>query len=163
MFFKKKGKDEKANAASEAINANEAIIANEATSANEAIIANESSTATESTTAASTLPCHIKIYCVGGYSTSFWAKNVTTEFANQRINAEVSAYPIADIDATGAEADMILIGPQARYIEQKARNLFPKTTIAVVPFDVFGRANGAAGVEFIKTLSSSLGESHTQE
>ncbi|MDR1771354.1 MAG: hypothetical protein LBS02_12045 [Hungatella sp.] len=142
MLFKKKEKEKKAS---------------------KVINANESAVASESTAAARALPCRIKIYCVGGYSTSFWAKNVTAEFAVRGISAEVSAYPIADIDATGAEADMILIGPQARYIEEKARKLFPETPIAVVPFDVFGRANGTAGVEFIKNLSESSGKSHIQE
>jgi PTS system cellobiose-specific IIB component len=92
----------------------------------------------------------IKIFCAGGFSTSLWAKNVEAEMKKQGINGTVSAFSVAMLEEEGANADAILIGPQTRYIASQAEELYPSKPIEVVPFTVFGRADGVAGVEYLK-------------
>lgn len=94
----------------------------------------------------------VKIFCVGGYSTSLWALNVTKEMQKQNFSGEVTAYPVSDAKNEGGNADIILLGPQTRYLLGEVETSFPNKKVTVVPFEIFGQANGEKGLAYIKRL-----------
>lgn len=94
----------------------------------------------------------VKIFCVGGFSTSLWALNVTKEMQKQNFSGEVTAYPVSDAKNEGGDADIILLGPQTRYLLGEVETNFADKKVSVVPFEIFGQANGEKGLAYIKTL-----------
>jgi PTS system cellobiose-specific IIB component len=94
----------------------------------------------------------IKIFCAGGFSTSLWALKTEEELEKQGIVATVTAYPVASIEAEGRNADAILIGPQARYVEEDTKKAYPDKIIEIVPFTIFGRVDGEENVKYLKEI-----------
>ncbi|GAX46438.1 PTS sugar transporter subunit IIB [Pseudolactococcus reticulitermitis] len=94
----------------------------------------------------------IKIFCAGGFSTSLWALKTEEALHQQGISGTVSAYPVAEIETEGANADAILIGPQTRYVEADAKKAYPDKIIEVVPFTIFGRVDGEANIKYLKEI-----------
>lgn len=97
-------------------------------------------------------PLVIKIFCAGGFSTSLWALKTEEALHKHGIAANVTAYPVANIEIEGADADAILIGPQTRYVEADAKKSYPKKIVEVVPLTIFGRVDGEANVQYLKEI-----------
>ncbi|MDR2832831.1 MAG: hypothetical protein LBV67_03855 [Streptococcaceae bacterium] len=93
-----------------------------------------------------------RIFCAAGASTSLWAQNVQKAMDAQGRNMEIRAFSISVIDEEAGAADIVLIGPQTRYVENDVKAKFPDKTVAVVPMQTFGLMNGDQGLKFIDTL-----------
>ncbi|SEP02205.1 PTS system, cellobiose-specific IIB component [Paenibacillus sophorae] len=94
----------------------------------------------------------VRIFCSAGASTSLWARNVQKAMDEKGLDAEIRAYSTSVVYEEGVKADVILIGPQTRYVEQDVKNKFPEKKVAVVPVQIFGLMNGEKGLEFIISL-----------
>jgi PTS system cellobiose-specific IIB component len=94
----------------------------------------------------------VRIFCSAGASTSLWAQNVQKSMDAQSRDMDIKAYSISVLDDEADEADVILIGPQTRYVENDVKAKYPNKTVAVVPMQTFGLMNGDKGLEFIDTL-----------
>ena len=57
----------------------------------------------------------IVLLCNGGLSTGILVKKMKAAAEAQDFACEISAAPVSDAEAVGAEADLILLGPQVRY------------------------------------------------
>jgi len=93
-----------------------------------------------------------RIFCSAGASTSLWAQNVQKAMDAAGRDMEIKAYSISVIDDEAGVADVILIGPQTRYVENDVKAKFPDKTVAVVPMQTFGLMNGEQGLKFIDSL-----------
>jgi PTS system cellobiose-specific IIB component len=104
--------------------------------------------------AASTREGHltVRIFCSAGASTSLWAQNVQKAMDAASFDGDIQAYSISVVDDEAKDADIVLIGPQTRYMENEVKAKFPDKTVAVVPMQTFGLMNGEKGLEFIETL-----------
>lgn len=94
----------------------------------------------------------IKIFCAGGFSTSLWALKTEEVLHRQGIASKVTAYPVANIETEGKNADAILIGPQTRYVEADTKKMYPDKIIEVIPFTIFGRVDGEANVKYLREI-----------
>ena len=57
----------------------------------------------------------IVLLCNGGLSTGILVKKMKAAAEAQDFACEISAAPVSDAEAVGAEADLILLGPQVKY------------------------------------------------
>lgn len=92
----------------------------------------------------------IRLFCNAGMSTSMLVKKMQESAAQQGIEVEIIAYPLSDLSAHMDEADIILLGPQIGYEEQRVRSLCePKgIPMGVIPMMDYGMMNGAKVLEY---------------
>lgn len=96
------------------------------------------------------------IFCSAGASTSLWAAKAQKVANEQGKQIEIKAHTIAIVADEGAKADIILIGPQARYMEKKVKAQFPEKPVSVVPMQIFGLMNGEDSLDYIETVIEEL-------
>ncbi|SKA02501.1 Phosphotransferase system cellobiose-specific component IIB [Pilibacter termitis] len=94
----------------------------------------------------------VRIFCSAGASTSLWAQNVQKSMDAQGRDMTIKAFSISVLDDEATDTDIILIGPQTRYVENDVKAKYPNKIVAVVPMQTFGLMNGDKGLEFIDTL-----------
>lgn len=87
----------------------------------------------------------ILLFCNAGMSTSMLVTKMRKEAASKNIDAVITAYPEAQMSRYIGEADVVLLGPQIRYVLPKAKVLCEKNS---VPIDMinsadYGMMNGA--------------------
>ena len=76
---------------------------------------------------------NIVLACAAGASTSILVRKVIEA-------GQAKGYD--KIATTSKEADVILIGPQARYFVEKVNQLVPNTPCAVIAYQDYGMMNG---------------------
>jgi PTS system cellobiose-specific IIB component len=89
----------------------------------------------------------VRIFCSAGMSTSLFAQKMQQEAEKRGLDFDVEAYGLAEVDAEGPKADVILIGPQARYMVNEVSKKFPNTPVKDVPMQVFGLMQGDKGLD----------------
>ncbi len=94
----------------------------------------------------------VRIFCSAGASTSLFASTVQKVMDAKGFDGEIKAYSASTINENGVSADVILIGPQSRFLEPNVKKMFPDKKVAVVPPQIFGAMNGEKGLEYILSL-----------
>lgn len=93
----------------------------------------------------------IVLACGAGMSTSMLASKMTKEAKIQNLDVVVEAIPIAKIDDTIKEekVDVLLLGPQVRYMEKDISELLKPMGIphAMIPMQDYGLMNGKKVLE----------------
>lgn len=97
----------------------------------------------------------IYLFCNQGMSTSMLVKKMQAAVAEMHYDAAIAAWPLSEVDVKGAEADMILLGPQVRYAVKKIAAQFPDKKVDAVDMRSYGLMDGKAVVEMAKKV---LGE-----
>lgn len=95
----------------------------------------------------------ITLFCSAGMSTSMFAKKMQEAADERGLNYEIEAYGLAEVDEKGPDADIILIGPQARYIVSEVAEKFPNTPVKDIPMQMYGLMQGEKGLDFAMKLS----------
>ena len=89
----------------------------------------------------------ILLICSAGMSTSFMVEKMKKSAQNKGIEVEISAIP----DATAVEyvnkVDLVLLGPQVRYLEKNMKELFGATPVSVIDMVSYGTMNGEKVLE----------------
>lgn len=91
----------------------------------------------------------ILLVCSAGMSTSLLVMKMNVAASQLGIAVNIRATAEADLEDNLAGTDIVLLGPQVRYLESKLRSRVP----ADVPIDVigsvdYGTMNGAKVLEF---------------
>ncbi|GFH43388.1 PTS sugar transporter subunit IIB [Lactococcus hodotermopsidis] len=94
----------------------------------------------------------VRIFCSAGMSTSLFAQKIQQEADARGLDFDVEAYGLAEIDTEGPKADVILIGPQARYMVAEVTKKFPDTPVKDVPMQMFGLMQGDKGLDLALEL-----------
>lgn len=94
----------------------------------------------------------VRIFCSAGASTSLFAVNVQKAMDAKGFDGDIKAYSASTVSENGASADIILIGPQSRFLKPDVEKKFPEKTVSVVPPQVFGAMNGEKGLAYIISL-----------
>jgi len=81
----------------------------------------------------------IYLFCSAGMSTSLLVQKM--EKASNG-SVEIHAFPVSDISKKGAEANVILLGPQVKYMEHKVQEEFPDINVNVIPLRDYGMLDG---------------------
>lgn len=88
----------------------------------------------------------ILLACAAGMSTSMLVKRMEEAAKNKGIEAEIFAVSADEVDAEVSEqlVDIILLGPQVRYMEGqfKEKYMTDDTKVAVINMMDYGQMNG---------------------
>lgn len=84
----------------------------------------------------------IVLICSAGMSTSLLVNKMQKAATEQGIEADIAAYPEAEVTKVGGDADIILLGPQVRFELKKIRGLFPDKPVEVIDMKDYGMMNG---------------------
>jgi PTS system cellobiose-specific IIB component len=80
-------------------------------------------------------------------STSLFAQKMQQEAEKRGLDYDVKAYGLAEIDSEGQNADVIMIGPQARYMVSEVTAKFPDKPVKDIPMQMYGLMQGDKGLD----------------
>ena len=83
----------------------------------------------------------IVLLCNGGLSTGILVKKMKASAAATSDDCEISAAPVADAEVVGAEADIILLGPQVRFQMEVVKKQVSCPVVSIDPM-AYGTMNG---------------------
>lgn len=94
---------------------------------------------------------NIVLLCSLGMSTSILVKKMQEYADSIGFECSVKAFPIADAEAVGKEADIVLLGPQVRFQLDRIKSLV-SCPVDVIDLVAYGRMNGEAVIKKIQEL-----------
>ena len=68
---------------------------------------------------------NIVLFCAAGMSTSLLVSKMQAAAKEMGVDCQIAAYSLNELNAKGADADCILLGPQVRYQKSKVTAAFP--------------------------------------
>ena len=97
----------------------------------------------------------IKLFCASGMSTSVLVNKMKEAAKAKGIEAEIVAFPEAQMDKHLDSMDVALLGPQVGYTLGKAKKLCePKgIPVEVIPMVDYGMMNGAKVIDLAVKLA----------
>ncbi len=91
----------------------------------------------------------ILLACSAGMSTSLLVNKMQTYAASKNIDASIEAKPVIEAKRCMNEWDIVLLGPQVRYMCKDFSELADESTcVDVIPPVSYGTMNGEAVVQF---------------
>lgn len=90
---------------------------------------------------------NILLVCSAGMSTSLMVNKMKAAASEKGIDAEIWA--VADAEAANniAKADIMMLGPQVRFLEKKMKALAGSKPVTVIDMQAYGMMNGAKVLE----------------
>ena len=97
----------------------------------------------------------VMFVCSAGMSTSLLVEKVKKAAAEKAVEIEVYAVGEAEARKDLSQADVLLLGPQVRYLEKSFKKAMgdSKTKLGVVDMIAYGRMDGEKVLEQILELS----------
>lgn len=92
----------------------------------------------------------IVLMCAAGMSTSVLVKKIQEAAAAINYECSVAAYPTSEAAKEGADADIILLGPQVRFQLNKIKSQCPGKIVETIDMRMYGRMDGKGVLEFAK-------------
>lgn len=93
----------------------------------------------------------IVLLCSAGMSTSLLVNKMKEAAAAQNYECTIEANPVRSAADTGADADIVLLGPQVRFQVNKIAGELSCPVEAIDPM-VYGRMDGAALLKRVKEV-----------
>nr|WP_280174240.1 PTS sugar transporter subunit IIB [Pantoea septica] len=84
----------------------------------------------------------IPLMCSAGMSTSIMVKNMTEAAANTGAEVVIKAIPEQALNDHLAETDIILLGPQVRFLQGKVQAAAKNIPVSVIDTMDYGMMNG---------------------
>ena len=94
----------------------------------------------------------IILLCASGMSTSMMVKKMQAAAATLQYSCEIAAYPMAEAKEQGADADLILLGPQVRFSKDKVEKQCPGVPVDAIDMRMYGRMDGKGALAFARKL-----------
>jgi cellobiose PTS system EIIB component len=94
----------------------------------------------------------ILLMCSAGMSTSLLEKKMKDYSDQNNLGVEVDAKASFEGMSSISEYDVILLGPQVRYLLAEAREKAGTVPVDVIPAPIYALANGEKAIEFAKKL-----------
>jgi len=85
---------------------------------------------------------NILLVCAAGMSTSMLVKKMERAADNQKLEVKIQAIPEAEVTKHSNEADIILLGPQVRFMKDKIQEKAGVTPVEVIDMASYGTMNG---------------------
>jgi len=92
----------------------------------------------------------IRVFCNMGMSTSVLVRNMKQSAEKQGYEVDITAFSVAEVKEKGAEADIILLGPQVGFQLKKIREQLPQKEVHVIKSADYGMMNGDAVIRFVR-------------
>ena len=89
----------------------------------------------------------ILLVCSAGMSTSFMVNKMKDAAKARGIEAEIWAVADAEAAANIEKADIMMLGPQVRFLESKMKAIAGGKPVAVIDMQAYGTMNGAKVLE----------------
>lgn len=86
----------------------------------------------------------IYLFCAAGMSTSLLVNKMKEHATKHAVPVDIQAFSEALILEKGVEADLILLGPQIKYMLNDFALKFPDKPMAVIDSLVYGKMDGLA-------------------
>ncbi len=84
----------------------------------------------------------IVLVCVAGMSTSLLVSRMRDAAKADNYPCEINAYPIADASTVIPEADIVLLGPQVKYMTNKLKKEYSEKIIEAIDMRIYGMVDG---------------------
>lgn len=94
----------------------------------------------------------IVLICVAGMSTSLLVSRMQAAAAEDNYVCDIHAYPIADAPVYIPDADIVLLGPQVRYMLGKFRGEYPGKRIESIDMRMYGMIDGKGVLDFARKM-----------
>ena len=85
---------------------------------------------------------NILLVCAAGMSTSMLVKKMNDAAADKKIEARIWAVPEAELEKHIDSADVVLLGPQVRFMLDKVREAAGEKPVSVIDMALYGTMNG---------------------
>lgn len=98
----------------------------------------------------------IKLFCSAGMSTSLLVSKMQEAAKKRGLDVIIAAYPEATIEQETKDCDVALLGPQVRFILEKAKGICEPLGIpvAVIAIQDYGMVNGEAVLDHALQMAS---------
>lgn len=94
----------------------------------------------------------IVLLCSAGMSTSYLVRKMEESAKDQGYEVTISAHSVSDAKTVGADADIILLGPQIRFNKDNVEQQLPGVPVAVIDMRSYGMMDGAAVIAEVKKI-----------
>lgn len=92
----------------------------------------------------------IVLLCAAGMSTSILVKKMQEAAAEEQYVCNISAFPTSEARNKAAGADLILLGPQVKFVLNKIKAQFPLIPVEAIDMRLYGRMDGKGLIAFVK-------------
>lgn len=89
----------------------------------------------------------ILLVCSAGMSTSLMVNKMKDSAKEQGIEAEIWAVSDAEAAENIVKADILMLGPQVRFLESKMKEMAGNKPVTVIDMQAYGTMNGAKVLE----------------
>ncbi|BAK81413.1 PTS sugar transporter subunit IIB [Candidatus Arthromitus sp. SFB-rat-Yit] len=90
---------------------------------------------------------NILLVCSAGMSTSLMVTKMKDSAKSKGIEAEIWAVPESEATDNLPKADVLLLGPQVRFLETKMKGIAGDKPVAVIDMVAYGTMNGEKVLE----------------
>lgn len=94
----------------------------------------------------------ILLVCNAGMSTSMLAKKMQAYSDTEKLGFEVTALPVEQGRQLMDTSDVVLVGPQVKFLLKELQEAFPTIPMAVVPMQAYGLMDGKSVIELVEQL-----------
>ncbi len=94
----------------------------------------------------------IVLLCSAGMSTSILVKKMQEYADESGYEASVSAHSVSEASRVGADADIILLGPQVRFNLSSVQKQLPDKPVEVIDMRAYGTMDGKSVIETVKEI-----------
>lgn len=94
----------------------------------------------------------IVLLCAAGMSTSILVSKMQIAADQEGFACNIKAHPIAEAKDVGADADIILLGPQVRFNLAKVKEQCPNCPVEAIDMASYGMMDGAGVIKHIKEV-----------
>ncbi|WP_156286626.1 PTS sugar transporter subunit IIB [Oceanivirga salmonicida] len=91
---------------------------------------------------------NILLVCTAGMSTSFLVEKMKTSANKNDIEVDIKAVPEANAKDYVGSTDIVLLGPQVKYLEGSIKELFGSVPVEVINMLDYGTMNGEKVLNF---------------
>ncbi|MFG5919727.1 PTS sugar transporter subunit IIB [Sneathia vaginalis] len=89
----------------------------------------------------------ILLICSAGMSTSFMVEKMKKASKDKNIETDILAIPDAKASEYVGKVDIVLLGPQVKYLLSSMKELFKDTPVTVIDMMNYGTMNGEKVLE----------------
>jgi PTS system cellobiose-specific IIB component len=85
---------------------------------------------------------NILLVCTTGVSTGMLVKNMQTAAERRKITVQINAVPEVQLRENAERADVVLLGPQVRYLQEKIKTIVAGKPVQVIDAKDYGMMDG---------------------
>ena len=94
----------------------------------------------------------IVLLCAAGMSTSLLVTKMQKAALEEGLECDINAYSIAQAKEVGADADIILLGPQVGFNLAKVKEQCPNCPVEAIDMAAYGMMDGAKVIKRVKEV-----------